>query len=332
VNPIERTVRRVDGFQQRHVVPSFVFAVVKKYGDDSAGTLAALIAYYGFLSLFPLLLVLTTVLGIIFTHDASLHARVLHSTLGQFPIVGPQLTGKNGVQSLHAGSLIGLIVGLLGLVWGSLGVSQAAQRAMAEVWNIPKVDRPGFLPRLGRGVGFLALLGLDVVVTTFLAGVVTIGHGATWIQALAAILGVAANIALYVIGFRILTPKSVAIRSLIRGGVLAGLGWTVLQYAGTLLIGHSLRHASQTYGFYGSVLGLIGFLYLAAELTVYAAEVNVVHARHLYPRSLKPPPLTPADEAVLTSVAQQDERQRGQQVHVDFAGAEVEEGSLPSGG
>jgi uncharacterized BrkB/YihY/UPF0761 family membrane protein len=227
--------------------------------------------------------------------------------------------------------VIGLIVGLLGLVWGSLGVSQAAQRAMAEVWNIPKVDRPGFLPRLGRSIGFLALLGLDVVVTTFLAGFVTIGHGATWIQALAAILGVAANIGLYVVGFRILTPKSVGIRSLIRGGVLAGVGWTVLQYAGTLLVGHSLRHASQTYGFYGSVLGLIGFLYLAAELTVYAAEVNVVHARHLYPRSLKPPPLTPADEAVLTSVAEQDERQPGQQVHVDFSGAKVEEGSLPTG-
>lgn len=323
MNPVEKTVRRLDGFQQSHLVPSFVFGVVKKYGDDSAGTLAALIAYYGFLSLFPLLLVLTTVLGIVFTHDASLHERILHSTLGQFPIVGAQLTGKNGVQSLHTGSVIGLIVGLLGLVWGSLGVSQASQRAMAEVWNVPHVERPGFLPRLGRSVGFLALLALDIAVTTFLAGFVTIGHGAPWVQALAALLGVVANIVLYVMGFRILTPKTVDTRSLIWGAVLAGVGWTVLQYAGTLLVGHTLRHASQTYGFYGGVLGLIGFLYLAAELTVYAAELNVVHARHLYPRSIAGP-LAPADKTVLKSVAEGDERRPGQRVQVHFPPTESE--------
>src|SRR5580658_6238939 len=139
MNPLEKSVRRIDGFQQRHRVPAFVFGVMKKFGDDSAGTLAALIAYYGFLSLFPLLLVLTTLLGLFFAHDAAMQHRILDSTVSQFPIVGNQLSGKNGVSSLHAGSAIGLAVGLVGLVWGSFGVSQAAQRAMAEVWNVPGV-------------------------------------------------------------------------------------------------------------------------------------------------------------------------------------------------
>jgi YihY family inner membrane protein len=314
----------MDAFQQRHVATSFAFGVVKKFGDDSAGNLAALIAYYGFLSLFPLLLVLITLLGIFFANDVALHDRILHSALGQFPIVGPQLTGRNGVRSLRSGSTVGLVVGLIGLLWGSLGVSQAAQRAMAEVWNVPGVNRPGFLPRLGRSAGFLVLLGVDVVVTTFLAGLVTIGHGATWFQALAALIGVAANVGLYMAGFRILTPKSVATNLLLPGAVLAGVGWTILQYAGTLLVGHTLRHASETYGFFAYVLGLISFLYLAAELAVYAAEVNVVHARHLYPRSMAPPPLTPADRAVLSAVAQEVERRPGQSVTVEFSSAHEE--------
>ena len=319
MNLVERTVRRVDAYQQRHVVPSFLFGVVKKFGDDSAGNLSALIVYYGFLSLFPLLLVLTTVLGIFFSNDAALHERILHSAIGQFPIVGPQLTGPNGVSSLRSGSVVGLVVGLVGLVWGSFGVSQAAQRAMAEVWNVPGVARPGFVARLGRSSAFLALLGLDVVLTTFLAGLVTIGHGALWFQILAGLLGVVVNVALYVVGFRILTPKSIATGLLIPGAVGGGIGWTILQYVGTALVGHTLRHASQVYGFFGSVLGLISFLYLAAELAVYAAELNVVRARRLYPRSIAPPPLTSADEAVLRAVAQEGERRPEQQVQVDFS-------------
>ncbi|MGD0379771.1 MAG: YhjD/YihY/BrkB family envelope integrity protein [Acidimicrobiales bacterium] len=318
MNPLEKTVRRIDGFQQRHTVPSFVFGVMKKFGDDSAGTLAALIAYYGFLSIFPLLLVLTTVLGLFFTHDVALQNRIIGSAVGQFPIVGTQLSKPHGVSSLRSGSVLGLVVGLIGLVWGSLGISQAAQRAMAEVWNIPGANRPGFLPRLGRSLEFVGLLALDLVLTTFLVGSATLGTGPLWLHVLKVALGLAVNVVVYVLGFRILTPKSIKTNCLVTGAVLAGAGWTILQYAGTLLVGHTLRHASQTYGYFGSVLGLISFLYLAAELTVYAAEVNVVRMRKLYPRSITQPPLTPADRAVLTAVAEQGQRRPEQRVHVEF--------------
>ncbi|HVA02763.1 MAG TPA: YhjD/YihY/BrkB family envelope integrity protein [Acidimicrobiales bacterium] len=318
MSPIEKALRRVDGFQQRHRALSFVFGVIKKFGDDAAGTLVALITYYGFLSLFPLLLVLTTVLGLFFAHDTALQTRIIDSAVGQFPIVGNQLAGPNGVGSLRAGSVVGLIVGLIGLVWGSLGVSQAAQRAMAEVWNIPGVIRPGFFPRLGRSIEFISILALDLVLTTFLVGSVTLGHGTVWIQVLKAVTSLGASVMLYVLGFRVLTPKTIKTRWLIPGAVLAGAGWTILQVAGTLLVGHTLRHANQTYGYFGSVLGLISFLYLAAQVTVYAAEVNVVRARHLYPRSIAPPPLTPADRIVLSAITAQGERRPEQRVQVDL--------------
>ncbi len=325
MNPVERAVRRIDGFQRRHTVASFVFGVVKKFGDDSAGALVALIAYYGFLSVFPLLLVLTTLLGLFFAHDAALQHRIIDSAVGQFPIVGKQLAGPNGISSLRAGSAVGLTVGLIGLLWGSLGVSQAAQRAMAEVWNVPGVIRPGFLPRLGRSAEFLALIAFDVVLTTFLLGQAAIGHGPLWSQIVAVAVSLAVNMLLYMLGFRILTPKSIRFDCLIPGALLAGLGWTVLQYAGTLLVGHTLRHANETYGYFGSVLGLISFLYLAAELTVYSAEVNVVLKRKLYPRSIVQPPLTPADRAVLSAVAEMGERRTEQRVSVEFSPTQGDE-------
>jgi uncharacterized BrkB/YihY/UPF0761 family membrane protein len=318
MNPIEKIVRRIDALQQGHSATAFLFGVVKKFGDDAAGSLAALLAYYGFLSVFPLLLLLITLLGLFFSHDTGLQHRVVNSALAQFPIVGKQLAGPHGIGSLRSGSVIGLVVGLTGLAWGSMGVTQAGQRAMAEVWNVPGEFRPGFIPRLGRSLEFLGILGLDVILSTALAGFVTIGGSGILAQAVAVVAGLLVNIPLFVIGFRVLTPKSIETSALVTGAVLAALGWSLLQYGGIWLVGHQLRHASQVYGYFASILGLISFLFLAAEITLYSAELNVVRERHLYPRSIVQPPLTQADVEVLTAVAQQGKRRPEQLIDVHF--------------
>jgi YihY family inner membrane protein len=318
MNPVERGMRRLDAFQQCRPRLSFLVAVVKKFGDDSAGSLAALIAYYGFLSLFPLLLVLITVLGLVFANDPGFQHRVVNSTLSQFPIVGNQLAGPHGVHSLRAGSLPGLVIGLIVLIWGSLGVTQAAQRAMAEVWNVPQVNRPGFVPRLIRSIAFVGVLGLNAVVITVLAGFASFGGHSVGLRVAAVIVALCADVALYIVAFRVLTPPSINRRSLVPGAVLAGIAWAALQYVGSYLVGHQLRHSSQVYGYFASILGLIGFLYLASQITLYAAELNVVRARRLYPRSIVQPPLTPADERVLADIAQVGERRPEQRVAVEF--------------
>ena len=191
--------------------------MVKKFGDDSGGSLCALLAYYGLLSIFPLLLLLITLLGIFFSNDAGLQLRVIHSAVAQFPVVGQQLARPGGISSLRSRSDVGLVIGLAGLVWGGLGVAQVAQRAMADVWNVAYVERSAYWNRLARSLGMLGVVALDVVISTGLAGFVTVGGQSARATVAAVMLGLCVNAPLFVLGFRLVTPKVVSTRSLVRG-------------------------------------------------------------------------------------------------------------------
>lgn len=315
MNRLERGLRRLDAFQQRHRPTAFAFAVVKKFGDDRGGALAALLTYHGFLALFPLLLLLVTGLGFVLAHDPDLERRIVDSALSEFPIIGDQL-GRS-VNALR-GSGLALAVGVVGLVWGSLGVSQAAQHAMAEVWNIPGRQRPGFLPRLTRSLLILAVLATGLVATTALSGIGTsVGPAAFWrVVTLVATVGL--NAGVFFLGYRLLTPKVIGSRDLVVGALLAGAGWSAVQALGGYLVAHQLRETSEVYGFFAIVLGLLAFLSLGAQLAIYAAEVNVVRARRLWPRSLVQPPLTESDRIALRQIAQREERRPEERVEVRF--------------
>ncbi|MQS16816.1 YihY/virulence factor BrkB family protein [Streptomyces kaniharaensis] len=315
MNRVERTLRSLDRFQQRHTPTAVVFGVVKKYGDDRGGLLAALICYYGFLALIPLLLLLSTALGFVLHGRPGAQRAVLDSALADFPIIGDQL--RQNVHSLQ-GNGLAVAIGALGLLYGALGIAQVLQHAMAEIWNVPGVRRPGYWPRLVRSLLLLAVLGTGLLLATATASLV-----ATSLTGLPARIGgllVSAmlNTALCLGCFRVLTPGGIPTRALWPGCLLAGPLFTLLQAFGSVLVTHELRHAGQVYGFFATVIGLLFWLYLAAQITVYAAEANVVLARHLWPRSLRQPPLTDADEQVLESVARQEERRPEEQVEVAF--------------
>ena len=311
MNGVERLLRRVDRFQQSNRPIAFTFGVVRKFGDDRAGSLAALIAFNAFLAVFPLLLLLTTVLGFVMDRNSSIQHSILNSALRDFPIVGQQLT-----QSIHPlrGSTIALVIGGLGLLWGSLGLSQAGQYAMNEVWNVPDVERPGFVPRLVRSLALIGVLGLGVMVTTLVSGVAALASGTPITRLVVPALSVGVNVGLFALAFRILTAGRVGTRDLLPGAIVGGVGWSILQMVGALLVGHNLRHASQVYGYFASVLGLLSWLYLGAQLALYAAELNVVKARRLWPRSILQPPLTDADKRTMDDIALQGERRAEQSV------------------
>jgi YihY family inner membrane protein len=273
----------VDRYQQRKPRLGFVIAVIKRYDEDQGSQMGALIAYYGFFSLFPLLLVFVTVLGFVLQGNPSAQESVLHSTLSQFPIIGTQL--QSNIHSLK-GSIVALAIGLVGSLLAGLGVTGATQNAFNKVWQIPRRHQLGFLAWRLRGLGLLALLGVLSILSTVVAGYVTAqtaGAAAVFGGVLAAL---AANLLLFFVVFRMLTAEEVDTRDLLPGVILAAVLWQILQHVGGFYVGHVVRHAKETSGLFAFVLGLLTWLYLGGQVTVLAAEANVVRARQLWPRSL----------------------------------------------
>ncbi|HEY1127270.1 MAG TPA: YhjD/YihY/BrkB family envelope integrity protein, partial [Actinomycetota bacterium] len=197
-------LRKVDAFQKRHAALAFPFAVVRKFGDDQAGNLAALIAYYGFFSLFPLLLVLVTVLGMILRTDPDLQTRILDSALANFPVIGTEIS-----RNVHAleGSGATLAVGIALTLWAGLGVVKATQTAMNSVWNVPFQHRPNFLRSTLRGLIMLGVLGVMTLVSAA-AGTIGGGSGQSWLVILGLAVSLIVNLFLFLLAFRILTSEN----------------------------------------------------------------------------------------------------------------------------
>ncbi len=315
MNPVERVIRRVDAAQQRHRVSAFVFGVIKKYGDDNGGVLASNLAHSAFVSVFPLLLILVTVLVQVAASSPALQAQVLGAVSSQFPAIGGTLVGQ--ITAMHRSSAISLAVGLLILVWGATGLAQAGLFTMEQVWNLPGPARPGYLPRMARCVAFLGVLAVGLAISGLLAGLVTYGHQALGFRILAQALAVPANVGLYLASFRVLTPKGVPARNLVAGAVAGGIAWTVLLALGAYVVHHDL-HTASAYGIFATVLILVAWIYLGVQVTVYAAEVNVVLTRHLWPRTIVQPPLAEADRASMALQALQNQRREEQAVEVSF--------------
>ncbi len=314
---VRERLNAVDRFQQQHRWLSFTAAVVKKFGDDEAGACAALIAYYGFASMFPLLLVMVTVLGFVLEGSPGTQREVVHSALAQFPIVGNQL--ERNIHSL-TGSPVALAVGIVGLLLGGLGVVGATQSAFSQVWHIPRKNRPNFLAWRLRGLGLLAVLGLLLAVSTVAAGYVTAQTAGVVAAIGGVVVALAFNLALFFGAFRLLTAEEIATRDLLPGVIFGAVAWQLLQHVGGIYVDHVVRHAKETSGLFALVLGLLAWLYLGGQVTMLAAEVNTVRARRLWPRSFFSAPLLDADRRALRSLAGTEERVEQENVEVDFEG------------
>lgn len=328
---IKARLRRVDRFQQERPYLAFPVGVYKKFSDDQAGNLAALVAYYGFFSLFPLLLVAVTVLGIVLAHDPSLQHRVLNSALKNFPVIGTQL--RQNVHSLNRTG-VGLGLGLVGTFYGARGVASAAQYAFNRVWDIPFSHRPGFPKNSLRSLAMILVVGGGMVITTALSGFGGGGKGA-WLRVAAFAVALVLNTVFFWVGFRLGTSRDVRPRDLWPGAILSAVVWQVLQGVGTFLVAHELRNASEVYGTFAFVIGLLWWIYLQAQVTLYAMEVNVVRAHRLWPRSLVQPPLTDADRRAYAGYAARQQRRPEQRIEVSFdedaaAGGTAERAAYPS--
>jgi YihY family inner membrane protein len=303
VNVAERNLRRLDQFQQRHAPLAVVFGVRKKFGDDYAETLVAALAYAGFVALFPLLLILVTVLGLVLSSHPGLRHSVLHSTFAEFPVVGTNLAAN--ITGLHRSSVLGLVVGLVGVAWGSTKLAQAGMVAMAQIWNLPGSQRPSFPRRVMRSLAFIAVLGVGLATSSALSSFGTFGRHDVLLGMAGEVLAVGVNMGQYLLAFRTLTPSAVVTTDLVPGAVVGGIAWTLVLAFGGYLIGHDLRHATAIYGLFGAVLGLLAWVYLGAQISIYCAELNTVIGGRLWPRALVRPPLTDADRRAMALLATQ---------------------------
>lgn len=316
---VEHRLRRLDGFQQRHRPLAVLVGVAKKFGDDQAGNLAALVAYYTFFSLFPLLLLLTTIVGFVLADDEAAQQSVVNSVLDKFPGLSDQLSENIGA---FQGSGTAAAIGALLALWGGLGALGSVQNAMNTIWAVRFDERPPFLVERARSLIMLVVLGSGAIVTTIATNVAGSVEGLPLVaRGLVAAVTLILNIGLFLLSFKVLTRQGLDWRRLVPGAVVAGVAFLILQSVGGWYITRTLSRATPLYGTFAVVLGLLTWLYLQAQITMLAAELNVVLARRLYPRSIISTDLadlTTADERAFTSYAAIQQRHPHQQVAVTF--------------
>src|ERR1700729_3675549 len=325
-------VNRADAYQQRHRWAGLPLAVLYKFADDQGTYLAAQITYYGFVALFPLLLLLATLLGYALHDNQHLQRQVLDSALAQFPVIGDQIV--TNIRSFH-GSIVGLVIGMLGCVYGGLGIVQAAQTMLNKVWGVPRNSRPNPVRARLRSLLLLAFGGASVIVTTVLSalGAAADSYGASLggsVRVLVTAAAVALNVTLFIVAFKVLTARPLTIRQTRVGAIAAAVIWQALQLTGALLLGHKLKGATATYGLFALVLGLLAWIYLGAITVVICAEFNAVRAGQLWPRALLTPftdnvELTPADQRAYISYAKTER-------HKSFENIDVTLGQRPAPG
>lgn len=294
----------MDAFQRRHNWLGFTLGVIYKAFDDRAPYLAALVTYYAFVSLFPLLLLFISIAGFVLQSDPHLRQQVVGSAIGNLPGIGSEL--RQQIKGFR-GSGAGVVAGVAGLLYGALGATQAAQAAFNQIYAVPRNEQPNPIRSRIRSLGLLLLLGTAVLVTSGINILVSTGNGVSaqldfGLRVIGFIVSLALNMGLFTAAFQVLTAKELRARDVVTGGVIAGTAWQLLQTFGSQYVAHEVKHGGALYGVFGVVLATLAYVYLEALFLMMAAEINVVIQRRLWPRSL----LTPFTDDVELTAADED--------------------------
>lgn len=315
---------RLDAFQRRHPWAGFPIAVVYKFVDDQGSYLAALITYYGFLSLFPLLLLLTSILGVVLANNPHLQQEILQSALRQFPVIGSEL----GSPASLGGGVTAIVIGSLTALYGALGVAQATQNAMNQIWAVPRARRPNPITARLRGLLLLLTAGLALLGATVLSAmgsrVNAYSASLNWVVSILLVLAsVLVNAIVLLVAFRIATAARLSFRQVAPGAIIAAILWQLLQSFGAKYVAQVVANASATNSISAVVLGLLAFIFLASNALVLSVEINSVRAKRLYPRALMTPftenvDLTGGDQEVYADAARAQRLKTFQHVDVSF--------------
>ena len=317
-------VDRVDRYQRRHPVVGYPLAVIYKFFDDQGNYLAMTITYNAFVAVFPLLLISSSVLGFFLAGDVELQKTILNSALAEFPIIGTQLATPQGMQ----GSLGAVLTGGLIALYGVLGLGQALQNAVNVGWSVPRNSRRNpFKSRLWSAV-LLSLAGIVVlglaILTSFSGSVMgwtpELTQGIGW---LVQVVSLVVSIAGLTLLLRWASPAHSPWRHTVPGAAFIMILWRGVQKFGGFYVERVLARVDDVSAVFALSLGLIGLLYVAANVLVLGIEINVVLAEKLFPRALLTPftdqvDLTDADRRAYTRYAQAQRHKGFESVDVEF--------------
>jgi YihY family inner membrane protein len=286
----------LDRVQRRHRFLAFPHAVFKRYGEDNGGWAAAVISYYGFFSLFPLLVVFVSVATWVLHDRPDLLHSLLEAIWSRFPFVAATLqqSVERQVDRLEANVWV-LVVSLLVTLWAGIGVVRVLQDAVNRVWGVARFRRPRLVLKIGRGLAILGLLGLGLAATGVVAGLTVTGR----FPVVGVLLVAAVNIALAAVitlaVYRLSIAEPVSVRDLAPGALIVGAGAYALTLIAGIYVQNVVARMTGIYGPFATTIGLLAYVSLVVQLFVLATEVNVVRARELWPRSLTGRALGPAD-------------------------------------
>jgi membrane protein len=296
-----RLIEKIDAAQQRHRRASIAVATYKKFSQDQSTNLAAMIAFWAFFSIFPLLLVGVTVLG--WALPASDKASVLSRVAEMFPLLEPST-----IRGL-TGSVWALVLGALTALWSGISVGGALQTAFNSVWEVPQYMRPNKLRQTLRSVRLVVTFGVGLVATTLLTSIITSSANGVHLSLAGHIggyaLAVLADVLLISASFRFLTAREIHTRDVLPGAILTGVVFFVLQELSAFIISRHLKSAQATYGHFATVITILWWFYLQSVVTLLGAQLNVVLKARLYPRSLSGPPRTEPDRRALQAYAEE---------------------------
>ena len=251
-------------------------AVTERYAKDSGGYMSAGIAYYGFLSLFPLLLLGLSVVGFVLAGRPQLQARVADEITRAVPGL-EGLIGGNIDQLIAARGGAGLI-GLVSLLWTGTGVAGAARNSLRRIFRQPLPE--GIWEDKARlvlktvGLGILALSATALAAAT--AALEADGPLGVVLLVAVPMIAFGLDVSLFLISYRTLMRRRAPWSRLLPGAAFAAVGWTLLKLLGTWYVTRVVGNASAVYGTFATTVGVLVLLYLAARLFVYGAELNAV--------------------------------------------------------
>ena len=302
----------------------YPIAVIYKYFDDQGNYLAAIITYYAFVAIFPLMLLASSILGFLLQGNPDFQREVIDSTLAQFPIIGTQLNLPEGLR----GSTGAIVVGGLVAVYGCLGLGQSVQNALNIAWSVPRNNRPNPVLLRLRSLLLLVTAGGAVLVISSLSvlGSNTQVFGSdidATVRVLIQVASVVVNGSVLTLLFRLGSAREHRIRFAAPGGFSVAVMWLLLQYGGALYVTEVLAKAGPVNKTFGLVLGMIGLIYIAAVMGMLGIEINVVLARRLWPRALLTPftdnvELTEADKRAYAGYARAQRHKGFEHVEVRF--------------